>query len=189
MRVTHPRLTTPALALAAAAALSALTAACSSGGTAMPQVTASSARPSPAAASVSPTPSTPAQQALAAYTAMWADVQTLSATSNYTDPRLGAHLDSQAYMTVSENMSVNKANGIIGLGAPVLHAHVVTSTATTVTLADCMDDTHWLEYYAATHKLVDNVPGGHRYTTATVTDENGTWKVTALDTRQDGSCT
>ena len=175
----------------AAATLAAMVTGCSqhSGNTASGTTTAGTTKAAPAAASGSPAPSGPAQLALAAYSAMWADVQALSETSNYTDPRLGAHLDGQAYMTISENMSVNKANGIIGLGAPVLHPHVVTANATTVSLADCMDDTHWLEYYAATRKLVDNVPGGYRYTAATVTDENGTWKVTALDTRQDGSCT
>ena len=187
MRVTHPRPTTAALA--AAAALSALTAACSSGGTAAPQVTASSTRPSPAAASVSPTPPTPAQQALAAYTAMWSDVQALSETSDYTDPRLGAHLDGQAYMTVSENMSVDKAHGVIALGEPVVHPHVLTASATTATLADCLDDTHWLEYYASTRQLTNDVPGGHRYIAATVTDENGTWKVTTLNVRGEGTCT
>ena len=129
------------------------------------------------------------QQALTAYEAMWSDVQALDTSSDYTNPRLGDHLAGQAYMTISENMSVNKANGIIGLGAPKLHPRVLTASSSAVTIADCMDDTHWLEYYASTQKLVDNIPGGHRYTTATVTEENGIWKVTALDTRGDGSCT
>ncbi|MGH3627952.1 MAG: hypothetical protein ACRDRL_11005 [Sciscionella sp.] len=130
-----------------------------------------------------------AAQALAAYEAMWTAVQLASVTSNYTDPRLGDHLAGQAYTTISENMAVNKANGIIGLGQPVLHPRVISSNASTVTLADCMDDTHWLQYHAATHTLVDNLPGGHRYSTATVTNQNGTWKVTVIDTRADGSCT
>lgn len=185
MRVTHPRLTAPALALTATAAL----AACSSGAIAAPKATATSTRPFAAAATVSPSPSAPAQLALAAYTAMWGDVQALSETSNYTDPRLGDHLDGQAYTTVAQNMSVEKADGIIALGAPVLHPSVITATATTVTLRDCLDDAHWLTYYAATRKPTDNVPGGHRYVAATVTDENGTWKVTILDTKGEGTCT
>lgn len=183
MRVTtHPRLAGPVVTMAAVVAL----AACS-GSSPAPTASHSGSAGSPAAPS--PSPSTAGQQALAAYTAMWSDVQALSETSNYTDPRLGDHLAGQAYMTISENMSVNKANGIIGLGAPVLHPHVLSASSNAVTIADCMDDTHWLEYYASTHKLVDNVPGGHRYTTTTVTEENGIWKVTALDTRGDGSCT
>jgi hypothetical protein len=180
---TRARFSASALPLAAAAALAA---SCTGHPTATSRTGEAA---SPAAATANPSLSAPAEQALAAYTAMWADVQVLSETSNYTDPRLSNHLDGQAYATISENMSVNKAHGIIGLGAPVLHAHVLTVNATTVTLADCMDDTHWLEYYSATRKPVDNTPGAHRYTTATVTDENGTWKVTAIDTRGDGSCT
>ena len=180
--ITHPRLTGPVVTMAAVAAL----AACS-GSSPVPTASSSSLAGSPAGAS--PSPSTSGQQALAAYTAMWGDVQVLSETSNYTDPRLGDHLAGQAYMTISENMSVDKANGVIALGAPVLHPRVLTAGTTAVTLADCLDDTHWLEYYASTHKLTNNVPGGHRYVAATVTDENGTWKVTTLDVRGEGTCT
>lgn len=143
------------------------------------------ASPDPAGLS----PSAPAQLALAAYTAMWGDVQVLSETSNYTDPRLGDHLDGSAYMTISENMSVDKADGVIALGAPVLHPRVLAADSTTVSVADCLDDTHWLEYYASTRRLTNNVPGGHRYVAATVTDEKGTWKVTTLDMRGEGTCT
>ncbi len=183
MRVTiHPRLTAPAVMLAATAVL----AACSS---ASPAPTASHTGSAGSPAGASPSPSTSGQQALAAYTAMWSDVQALSETSNYTDPRLGDHLAGQAYMTISENMSVDKANGIIALGAPVLHPRVLAAGTTAVTLADCLDDTHWLEYYASTHKLTNNVPGGHRYVAATVTDENGIWKVTNLEVRGEGTCT
>lgn len=183
MRTVHASATLAALTSTATITL---LAACSS--SPAPALSRSGAASSPAAA-VSASPSLFAQQALAAYTAMWGDVQALSETSDYTNPRLGNHLDGQAYATISENMSVNKAQGIIGLGAPVLHPRVLATSAAAVTIADCMDDTHWLEYYASTRKPVDNMPGGHRYTTATVTDENGTWKVTTIDTRGDGSCT
>ena len=181
MRTVHASATLAALTSTAAITL---LAACSSG-----SAPARSSAASPPVAAASASPSNPTQQALAAYTAMWGDVQALSESSDYTNPRLGNHLDGQAYMTISENMSVNKAHGIIGLGVPILHPRVLTTSAATVTVADCMDDTHWLEYYASTRKPIDNTPGGHRYTTATVTDENGTWKVTNIDTRGDGSCT
>jgi hypothetical protein len=182
---THNPLT--ALLITAAATAATVTA-CSSAGSA-PHAEATSTRTSPATAD-SPSPSTPAQQALAAYTAMWADVQAAGETSNYQDPRLAAHLAGQALLTTSENMAVDKADGIIGLGQPELSGTtVVTATATTVTLHGCMSDEHWLKYFAATHKPVDNVPGGGRYVAATVTDENGTWKVTTLDVRGEGTCT
>lgn len=187
MRITRAHAALTALAGAAVTAL----AACSSSGAgaATPRASASRATAPVAAASASASPSTPAQRALVAYTAMWGDVQALSETSNYTDPRLGDHLDGSAYMTISENMSVDKAHGVIALGAPVLHPRVLAADATTVSLADCLDDTHWLEYYASTRRLTNNVPGGHRYVAATVTDENSTWKVTTLDVRGEGTCT
>ena len=142
----------------------------------------------PTSAGPSASASTPAQLALAAYTAMWGDVQAAGATSNYQDPRLAAHLGGKALLTVSENMAADQAHGIVELGTPVPHPRVLTATASTATLADCLDDTGWLTYYAATRALTDTVPGGHRYVTATVTDENGTWKVTTLDTRGEGTC-
>ena len=174
--------------LAALAVLAVLATACSGGATASPRPSSPSATASPAAAADA-APSTPAQLALAAYTAMWADVQVLDQSANYTNPRLGDHLDGQAYMTISENMAANKAKGIIGLGAPVLHPRVLTASTSAVSLADCLDDRAWLTYFSATHQLTDNTPGGHRYVTATVADEHGTWKVTTLDVRGEGTCT
>lgn len=173
-----------AVALAAALA----TAACSATTPApAPEPTRASATASPAATNQGS--STPARQALAAYTAMWSDVQAAGETSDYQDPRLAAHLSGQALLTTAENMAVDKADGVIGLGRPELSdTAVVTATATTVTLHGCMSDEHWLKYHAATHTLLDTVPGGRRYVAATVTDENGTWKVTTLDVRGEGTC-
>jgi len=172
----------------AAAALAAMVTGCSgsTGGSTTGAATTSTIRA--AAASASATASSPSQLALAAYTAMWADVQAVGLTSNYQDPRLAAHLDGTALLTISENMAADKAHGIVNLGTPVLHPSVISTAASAVTVRDCLDDSHWLQYYAADNKLVDNVPGGHRYVAATVTDENGTWKVTTLDTRGEGTC-
>jgi hypothetical protein len=183
MRTVHASATLAALTSTAAITL---LAACSSG-----SAPARSSTASPPAAAASESPSALAPQALAAYEAMWSDVQAVDVTSDYTNARLGAHLDGEAYMTISENMAANKASGIVTLGAPVLHPSVVPGgpTSSSVTIRDCLDDSRWLEYYAATHKLTDDIPGGHRYVTATVTDENGTWKVTTLDVRGEGTCT
>ena len=193
MPATQTASTPTALRRAATVTLAATlaTAACSTSPPAPPPPpgpTRASAPASPAAAA-SPGSSTPAQQALAAYTAMWADVQAAGETSNYQNPRLAAHLAGQALLTTSENMAADKADGIIGLGRPELSdTAVVTATAITVTLHGCMSDEHWLKYYAATHILVDTVPGGRRYVAAIVTNESGTWKVTSLDVRGEGTC-
>lgn len=148
------------------------------------------ASPPPTTASAaSPSPSSPAQQALAAYRAMWADVVAASATSDYQATDLTDHLAGQALVTLTENMAVLQAHGIIALGSPTLHPNVITTSPTSITLRDCLDDTHWLQYYASTHQLVDNTPGGHRYTTATIQDQAGIWKVTEMTVEADGTCT
>lgn len=174
------------LATALIAAAATVTACSSASPT--PQAAAPSAHPSPATASASPTPSSPAQLALAAYTAMWGDVQAVGVTSNYQDPRLAEHMQGQPLSTFRENLAEEQSKGIVGRGAPVLHPQVLSATPTSVDLADCLDDRAWLEVYASTSKPVDAVPGGLRYVTATVTDEGGSWKVRALNVRGEGTC-
>ena len=139
-------------------------------------------------ASASPSTPNPATEALAAYAAMWAEVVAANKTSDYQAPDLADHLGGQALLTLTTNMAAEKEQGIIALGRPVLHPTVVSASATSVHIQDCVQDKAWLQYYAATEKLVDNVPGGDRATTATVTDENGVWKVTEMNSGSDGTC-
>jgi hypothetical protein len=169
-------------------AVAALAAAC--GGSTTPGRSAPRSAPQVpgTSASASAAQPTAGRQALAAYEAMWGDIQATSETADYQDPRLSAHLAGQALLTVSENMAVEKADGIIALGTPVVDPSVITSSPTVVTVRDCMSDVDWLQYYVATRKLVNTVPGGHRYVAATVTDQDGTWKVTSLDARGEGTC-
>jgi hypothetical protein len=185
MRRTRARSPFTIMVITAAATAFTVTA-CSSGSRA-PQA-ASGARSSPATAPAAANPSAPAQLALAAYTAMWGDVQAVGVTSNYQDPRLAEHMQGQPLSTFRENLAEEQSKGIVGRGAPVLHPRVLRVGATSVDLADCLDDRAWLEVYATTGKPADAVPGGLRYVTATVTDEGGTWKVTALDVRGEGTC-
>lgn len=126
--------------------------------------------------------------ALAAYTAMWTDVSKAINTDDYQASYLSDHLSGQALLTITDNMSADKKQGIVAHGAPVLHPVVTSAAAPTVAISDCMDDRAWLQVYAATGKLVDNVPGGFRATTATVTNQNGIWKVTQINTEADGTC-
>jgi hypothetical protein len=119
---------------------------------------------------------------------MWAEVVAANKTSDYQAPDLADHLGGQALLTLTTNMAAEKEQGIIALGQPVLHPVVVSASATSVHIQDCVQDEAWLQYYVATKKLVDNVPGGDRATTATVTDENGVWKVTEMNSGSDGTC-
>ena len=130
-----------------------------------------------------------ASEALAAYRAMWAEVVAANTTSNYQAPDLGDHLGGQALTTLTANMAAEKAQGVIVLGQPILHPIVVSASATSVNIQDCVDEAGWLQHFAASpQKLVDDVPGGDRSTTATVSDENGIWKVIEMDSGSDGSC-
>lgn len=167
--------------------VAALAGACSTGNGTTPDTS-----PSPHAAASSGTasanPTGPAAAGLAAYRAMWADLVEANQTSNYQAPYLPDHLAGQALLTVTDNMAVEKAQGVIALGQPVLHPVVVSASVSGVNIQDCFSDIGWLEYHASTKKPVDDTPGGYRSTTATVTDENGTWKVTQINSGADGTC-
>jgi hypothetical protein len=138
-------------------------------------------------ASASTSTSTPSS-ALAAYQAMWKDVTEAINTDAYQASYLGDHLSGKALATITDNMATDKAQGIVAHGAPILHPVVTSALVSSAVISDCMDDRAWLEYYAATDKLVNDIPGGFRATTATVTDQGGTWKVTQISTGVDGTC-
>jgi hypothetical protein len=169
-----------------AGVVTALAAACSSTGSSTAAASGTATRP--AAASESPSTSNPATEALAVYEAMWKDVTAAGATGNYQASYLSNHLAGQALLTITDNMASEKKQGIVGQGAPVLHPVVTSATASTASISDCLDDRAWLQVYASTGKLVDEVPGGFRATTATVTDQDGNWKVTQINTGADGTC-
>jgi hypothetical protein len=169
-----------------AGVVAALAAACSS--TATSTAASSSTATHPATASASPSAPTPAAEALAAYAAMWKDVTEASNTSDYQAAYLSDHLSGKALLTITDNLAAEKGQGVVAQGVPVLHPVVTTATATTAAITDCLDDRSWLQVYASTRKLVDDIPGGFRSTTATVSDINGTWKVTQLNTGAEGTC-
>jgi hypothetical protein len=163
-----------------------LAAACSS--TATSTAAASGTATHASAASASPSTPNPAAEALAAYQAMWVDVAKAITTDDYQAPYLSDHLSGQGLQTITNNMTADKKQGIVGRGAPVLHPVVTSTTTMTVAISDCLDDRGWLQYNASTGKLLDTVPGGFRATTATVTDQNGIWKVAQINTGADGTC-
>jgi hypothetical protein len=173
-------------AAVAVGSVAVLAAACSS--TATSTAAASGTATHTPTASASPTTPSPAAEALAAYAAMWKDVARADNTADYQASYLSNHLAGQALLTVTDNMAVEKSEGIVVHGAPVLHPVVTSASASTAAISDCMADQAWLEYRASTGKLLDDIPGGFRATTATVTDQNGIWKVTQINTGADGTC-
>jgi hypothetical protein len=180
------RNTRPITASVLAGVVAALAAACSS--TATGTATASTTATHSPTAPASPSTPSPAAEALAAYAAMWKDVAEASNTANYQATYLSNHLSGKALLTITDNLATEKGQGIVAHGTPVLHPVVTSATTTTAAITDCLDDRAWLEVYASTGKLVDDVPGGFRSTTATVSSINGTWKVTQLNTGAEGTC-
>jgi hypothetical protein len=161
--------------------------ACSST-TAPGAATSSTSQTTAAGASPSTGPSSPATEALAAYAAMWKDVAEADNTADYQAPYLSDHLAGHALLTITDNMKVEKNEGIVVHGAPVLHPVATSVSTATVAISDCLSDVSWLEYKASTGALLNDIPGGFRATTATVTDQNGIWKVTQINTGAEGTC-
>ena len=181
------RISRPLTAALLIGAVAATVSACSSGSSPS-SAPSSPARTAAPVASTADRPTGPAGAALAAYAAMWKDVAEAITTDDYQASYLSDHLARQALVTITDNMAADKKQGIVGRGAPVLHPVVTSATASTVAITDCLSDQAWLEVRASTGALVNDVPGGFRSTTATVTDENGIWKVTQLNTGAEGTC-
>jgi hypothetical protein len=130
-------------------------------------------------------------EALVAYRGMWADMASAARTADYQDPILAQHASGAALSVLVQGLYSYRQEGLVIMGTPVTHA-TITSVApaanpTVANVSDCFDDTHWLAYKAS-GGLENNVPGGHRQVSAVVTDTNGTWKVTTLETGAEGSC-
>lgn len=119
---------------------------------------------------------------------MWKDVAEAGTTDDYQAAYLGDYLSGPALLTITDNLSADKNQGIVGRGAPALHPVVTSATASTVAISDCLDDRTWIEVQASSGKPVNDIPGGFRATTATVTDQSGTWKVTQINTGAEGTC-
>ncbi|MBR7833492.1 hypothetical protein KDL01_09460 [Actinospica durhamensis] len=133
-----------------------------------------------------------AQAALAAYVAAWADAAAVEDGGNYRDSRLERHIAGDLLMTISEDDYVEEAHGVASRGMPILHPRVsaqnLNGDPPTVTVTDCIDFRHFIQYYVATGKQYGAVQTGLSASTSTVTLMNGAWMVTSAATGADGSC-
>jgi hypothetical protein len=145
-----------------------------------------------------PNPSTAAAdtQSLAAYRAVFADwtaVEALASKSDRQNPRLGDHLDGDAYTQVYNDVFVNtNVNGAAVHGAPVLlHPSVVNSTPSAdpyqVLVADCVQTSSWTPVVAAGKPYAAS-PGGRQLTQALVANLGWTWRDSELIMMEPGSC-
>jgi hypothetical protein len=134
---------------------------------------------------------TAVQDALTAYRGMW---QAYIAASNAGDPQspdLAKYASGSALTTLVTGLTNNKSKGLTTKGSPQLNpvqtGFSPDDAPTSVTVGDCLDDSHWL-LYKPTGDLADNTPGGRHRVTATVVKGDEGWKVTAFAAQGVGTC-
>jgi hypothetical protein len=126
--------------------------------------------------------------AVKAYNAMWSDMVVAARTADYQSPRLSDHASGDALSQLARGLYANKQHGVIAKGQPATRPTVTSATPTSAEIADCFDDSRWLNYEASTGALQNGVPGGKHATTATVTLTDGAWRVTQLAVGAVGTC-
>ena len=108
--------------------------------------------------------------------------------ADWQDPRLAAYASGAALSTLVSGLYSAARQGIVIKGTIGVNPQVVSVSAARVLVTDCVNDTHWLNYVAATGKLQNSAPGGRHLTEAVVTDADGRWTVSQLAVRQAGTC-
>jgi hypothetical protein len=110
---------------------------------------------------------------------MWNDLVLLSKTSDWKNPEMGRYMTGDVLSSWSSSIAQNKAEGLVVLGTPRTAPYVFrlspSAQPSTVEVADCVDDSNWLQYLAATGKLADHDPGGRHWSEAAVTFDP-TWQ-------------
>ncbi len=139
-----------------------------------------------------PSPASQAEQdALAAYRGMWADWVAVAETSDYQNPRLAQYASGRALSVIYQAVYLNKNKGLVSRGEPVLSPKITAATPGVdpdrITIVDCVDTAHWLNY-RADGQLENDVPGGRRSIQALLLPRNGTWKVDDLVVQAKGTC-
>lgn len=129
-----------------------------------------------------------------AYTGMWQAMQAAGVTADAGYRGLVRYASGQALATLRAGLRSARSQGIVIKGTVVTQPvpGAVTPAGSPdpghVAISDCVDDSRWLDYVAATGKLQDNVPGGHRLAMAVVTRDGTRWKVARLVVQAEGTC-
>ncbi|MBT8228536.1 MAG: hypothetical protein HKP61_00915 [Dactylosporangium sp.] len=122
---------------------------------------------------------------------MWDAWVEAGKTSNPDAPTLRAYTSGDALKLIVSALATNQHNQQVSLGNVVLAPKVSEvkppEAPTEATVKDCVNTENWLNYQAS-GGLVDNVPGGKRLMTATVSAADGTWKVSAFQLGRVGTC-
>jgi hypothetical protein len=144
--------------------------------------------PSP---STTQSPAAAAAEALSAYRAMWADLATAARTSNFQSELLPKHASGSTLTLLVQGLAKDQEQNIVTRGTPIIDPKV-TSLAPAqdpkrASIADCFDNTHWIEYKTAGGRAKNSAPG-RRATTAVLERIDGTWKVAQLTILATGTC-
>ncbi|MBN1173887.1 MAG: hypothetical protein JXA67_17070 [Micromonosporaceae bacterium] len=122
---------------------------------------------------------------------MWDAWVEAGKTSNPDAPALRTYTSGDALKLIVSALATNQHNQHVSLGNVVLDPKVSEvkppEAPTVATVKDCVNTENWLNYKAS-GGLVDNVPGGRRLMTATVSAVDGTWKVSAFQLGRVGTC-
>ncbi|MDG4803618.1 hypothetical protein [Micromonospora sp. WMMD980] len=132
------------------------------------------------------------EAALAAYRGMWQAYAKAGRTADPNEPELVRFAGGDALATLKKGLSSYRSKGQILKGRyssePRIAQKSLTSSPLSVTVTDCVDDTHFL-VYTASGKPINDVPGGRRATRATVTDLGAQgWKVATFAVQGVGTC-
>jgi len=146
----------------------------------------------------SPAPSSPdakaeVQAAVAAYMNLLSAYTAASNSGTTATTELAKYATGSALQLLSSGLADNKAKGLHSQGTPGIDPPKVTEIApangpTMVTVAGCVDDTHW-QLYNSNGQRVDNGPSGSRPTSAQIDKNGGVWKVSSLAIQGVGTCT
>jgi len=131
------------------------------------------------------------RDALASYRGLmqaWVDA---AKVANPDHPALRRYAQGEALKIFVTALFGNQLHKKVVLGEmgtdPKVVGAVPIDGPTSVKIADCLDDTRWLEHKKS-GGLWDNKPGGRRHTTALVTKTKAGWKVTDIVMQEYGSC-
>ncbi|MFY1674045.1 hypothetical protein ACN27G_29515 [Plantactinospora sp. WMMB334] len=131
------------------------------------------------------------QQALAAYQGMWQAYATAGLSANPDDPDLERYAAGTALQTLRDGLRGYRDKGQVLKGDLVTSPRVSGVSPdvepTSVTVTDCVDDTAFL-VYARSGELVNDIPGGRRFTKATVRNVGDGWKVTGFGVQAVQTC-
>jgi hypothetical protein len=134
---------------------------------------------------------TASDQVIADYRAMWSDLVTAAETSDFQSTLLPLHATGAALTLFVRGLARDRLHAIVTRGITT-HRPRVTSLSPPAdpdraTVADCFDDTQWIEYTTSGAKA-KNTPGGKRATTAELVKTSGTWKVSQITIGATGTC-